>query len=415
MTLARAAHVVALLFVTLAFQSASAGNARAQTPPSIESRYPSILRDAITAFRAGDPVTAEKALRAQAPGNPDAEAWLGVVLADRGQDRDALKALQHAADAGSAEANHRLALAFAEGRLGLVRDDARAAQLFEKAASAGHQRAQINLGLLYLRGRGVARDLVQARAWLEKAAAGDEPNALYALGRAMEESHGPVAADSVRAADLYRRAAEKGHALAALRYGLALSDGLGVKRDPVAAQRLLLQAQASGVPEAALALGDIAARTPATRDKAANARIVEIAITWYQAAANAGVPSAQFKLANAYFAGAGIARDPVQALRWYGRAAQQGLPEAEHALGVMTMGGVAGPADPVEGYKWLTLAERAGYPDSRPIRDKAREQISATDRDKAEALANAFAPTLERPIDDSVPRLAPVPAPAAKP
>src|SRR6185503_7169168 len=115
---------------------------------------------AIAAFRAGDPVTAEKALRAQAPGNPDAEAWLGVVLADRGQDRDALKALQHAADAGSAEANHRLALAFAEGRLGLVRDDARAAQLFEKAASAGHQRAQINLGLLYLRGRGVARDLV---------------------------------------------------------------------------------------------------------------------------------------------------------------------------------------------------------------------------------------------------------------
>ncbi len=405
MTVKRAAHVVALLFVTLALLSVSAAP-RAQAPAA-ESRYPAVLREAIEAYRAGDLVTAEKALRAQAPGNPDAEAWLGVVLIDRGQDREALKSLQHAADAGSSEANHRLGIVFAEGRLGLVRNDTRAAELFEKAASAGHHRAEINLGILYMRGQGVPRDLVQARAWLEKAAANDEPNALYALGRAMEQSDGPVMADSVRAADLYRGAAEKGHALAALRYGLALVDGLGVKRDLVAAQRWLLQAQASGVPEAALALGDMSARTPASRDKAANEKIVEIAVTWYQAAANAGVPSAQFKLANAYFAGAGIARDPVQALRWYDRAAQQGLPEAEHALGVMTMGGVAGTADPVEGYKWLTLAERGGYPDSHAIREKAKEQISARDRDKAEALAKAFTPTLERPVDDSVPRLAP--------
>ena len=52
--------------------------------------------------------------------------------------------------------------------------------------------------------------------------------------------------------------------LAGLRYGLALSEGNGVKRDPVAAQRWLMQAQESGIPEAALAMGDMAARTPAT-------------------------------------------------------------------------------------------------------------------------------------------------------
>ena len=99
--------------------------------------------------------------------------------------------------------------------------------------------------------------------------------------------------DSVRAADLYRRAAEKGNALAGLRYGLALSEGNGVKRDPVAAQRWLIQAQESGMPEAALAMGDMAARTPATRDKAANEKIVQSALSWYQTAANGGVPSAQ--------------------------------------------------------------------------------------------------------------------------
>lgn len=370
-----------------------------------ERSYSAPLRDGIAAYRAGDLVTAEKTFRAYAPGDPDAEAWLGVVLLDRGQSKEAMKVLQHAADAGSSEANHRLALAYAEGQAGVPRDEQHAVELFRKAAEAGHRRAQINLGILYLRGQGVPRDLVQARAWLEKAASTQEPDALYALGRAMEESDTAVSADSVRAADLYRRAAEKGHALAALRYGLAMVDGLGVKRNTNGAQTWLLQAEKSGVPEAALALGDLSARTPASKDKALNEKIVQTAVSWYAAAARAGVPSAQFKLANAYFAGAGVARDPVQALLWYGRAAQQGLPEAEHAFGVMTMGGVAGPADPVEGYKWLVLAERGGYPDSRPVREKAKEQIAAKDRERAEALANAFKPVLERPVDDQVPQL----------
>jgi uncharacterized protein len=251
-----------------------------------------------------------------------------------------------------------------------------------------------------MRGQGVPADLVQARAWLEKAAASGDPQALYTLGRALSESAGQAVADPVRAADLYRRAAEKGNALAGLRYGLALSEGNGVKRDPVAAQRWLIQAQESGIPEAALAMGDMAARTPATRDKATNEKIVQSALSWYQGAANAGVPSAQFKLANAYFAGVGVPRDPAQALLWYNRAAQQGLPQAQHAVGIMLIGGVAGTADPVEGYKWLLLAEKGGHPDSRVVREKAAEQIAEPDRRRAEALAQRFVPTSERPIDD---------------
>jgi TPR repeat protein len=409
MIVARAARNAARFFGALAL--AASASAQAQ---SDERSYSPPLREAIAALRAGDLDTAEKTLRTYAAGDPDAEAWLGVVLIDRGRDREAMKALQHAADAGSSEANHRLGLVFAEGLVGVARNDQRGAEYFDKAANAGHLRAQINLGILYLRGQGVTRDLVQARAWLEKAAATDDPSALYALGRAMEEHDDRIMADSVRAADLYRRAAMKGHALAALRYGLALVDGLGVKRDPTGAQTWLLQANDSGVPEAALALGDLSARTPASRDKAANEKIVQRAVAWFEVAARAGVPSAQFKLANAYFAGAGIARDPAQALAWYGRAAQQGLPEAEHALGVMLMGGVGGTPDPVEGYKWLVLAEAGGFPDSRAVREKAKAQIAAADRDKAERLARSFKPALERPVDDSVPRLVTPPA-ATKP
>jgi uncharacterized protein len=385
---------VALLAALLAVSSVAHGQQVGATDVA------PALRPAVEAYRAGDLAAAEAAFRARASSDVDAEAWLGAVQLDRGADREGLRHIQHAADAGSSEGAHRLALVYAQGLAGTPRDEKRAVELFEKAAVAGHVRAQINLGILYMRGQGMPADLIQARAWLEKAAASGDPQALYTLGRALSESAGQAVADPVRAADLYRRAAEKGNALAGLRYGLALSEGNGVKRDPVAAQRWLIQAQEGGIPEAALAMGDLAARTPATRDKAANEKIVQSALSWYQGAANAGVPSAQFKLANAYFAGVGVPRDPAQALSWYTRAAQQGLPQAQHAVGIMLIGGVAGAPDPVEGYKWLLLAEKGGHPDSRVVREKAAEQIAEPDRKRAEALAQRFVPTSERPIDD---------------
>ena len=365
------------------------------------------LRAAVAAYRAGDLPTAESSLRALAPANADAAAWLGAILLDRGLQREGLRLIQQSADAGSAEGAHRLALVFAQGDGGTPRNDARAAELFARAAEKGHQRAQLNLGTLYLRGQGVPRDLIQARAWLEKAAANGDPYALYVLGRAMEESMGPAGADAVRAANLYRQAAEKGHPLAALRYGMALADGAGVKRDAVAAQRWLMHAQQSGVPEAALALADMAARTPASRDKALNEKTLKAAITWLEFAARAGVPSAQFKLANAYYAGAGVARDLTQAQLWYARAAQQGQTEAQNACGIMLVNGAGGAADPVEGYKWLLLAERGGHPESRTIREKAVEQLPDRDRKRAEALAQKFVPTPELPVDPTPPRLNP--------
>jgi TPR repeat protein len=400
----RAAPIRALsgALLALAF-GALAGGAYAQDADASDVASP--LRPAVSAYRLGNLPSAEAQLRPLvASGNHEAAAWLGIVLIERGASKEGMLWLQRAADGGSAEGSHRLAIAYAEGSA-VVRDDKRAAELFEKAAEAGHRRAQINLGTLYFRGQGVTRDLVQARAWLEKAASDNDPYALYALARAMSEGHGPVVSDQVRAADLFRRAAERGHPLAAMRYALALNDGDGVKRDPAMAQRWLMHLFTVGIPEAALAMGDISARMPKQRDNAANELAVQTAVRWFAQAANAGVASAQFKLANAYFSGIGIERDPVQAQFWYGRASQQGLPEAQHAFGVWLIGGIAGQQDAVEGLKWLMLAERGGQPDSKTVRLKAIEKISAADQRRAEALAAGFKPTPERPAQDGAPRL----------
>ena len=368
------------------------------------------LRPAVTAYRQGDTATAERALRSLDAPSADAEAWLGAVLIDRGARAEGLRLIRRAADAGSAEGEHRLGLIYANGEAGLERDETRAAQLFEKAAEKGHRRAQLNIGTLYWRGQGVPRDLIQARAWLEKAAADGNVHAIYALGRAMSESAPPASSDPTRAADLFRQAAERGHMFAALRYGMALSDGTGVKKDQAAAQRWFVTAQQNGVPEAALAMGDMLARAPATRDKAADEKMLKTAISWYAMAASSGVPSGQFKLANAYLAGSGVARDPGQAQFWYGRAAQQGLPEAQQALGVMLLTGTAGATDPIEAFKWLYLAERGGHPEARAVRDKVGDKVPEQDRRKAEALAQAFKPVYELAREETLPALVPVPA-----
>jgi TPR repeat protein len=395
MIAARAALIAALLVASAAAHSQQ-GDASDVAAP---------LRPAVMAYRQGNVAAAEQALRSLRTPNADADAWLGAILIERGATAEGLRLIQRAADAGSSEGQHRLGLIYARGDAGQPRNDARAAELFAKAAEQGHRRAQTNLGLLYLRGQGVPHDLVQARAWLEKAASDGDPYAMYALGRAMDDSAPPVAADATRAADLFRRAAEKGHPLAALRYGLALSEGAGVKKDLPASHRWLVQAQENGVPEAALALGDIAVRMPLQRDKAANDKALKIAIAWYETAANGGVPSAQFKLANAYLGGVGVPRDPAQAQLWYTRAAQQGLAEAQQALGVLLLGGAGGANDPAEGYKWLLLAERSGRPDASAAREKLADKASDRDRRRAEALAQAFKPTSELPRDDGQPRL----------
>lgn len=397
---ARAALLMALLAI--------AAPARAQ--PADGSDVAAPLRAGVAAYRAGDLGTAEAALRPLAPGNADAEAWLGAVLADRGRTREAVQMLQHAANAGSAEGAHRLALLYAQGADGIPRDDARALALFEKAAAAGHVRAEINAGMLYFYGRGTSKDLVRARAWLEKAAASNDPYALYALGRAMEESNGAALADPVRAADLYKRAALQGHTFAALRYGLALAEGNGVRKDLVAAQPWLLYAEKYGVPEASLAMGDLAASTTNLRDKAGAIKILQTAANWYDSAANAGVAAAQYKLATAYLAGVGVARDPQQAMRWYLRAATQGMPVAQHAFALFLIGGAAGAPDMVEGYKWLLLAERSGFPDSQAVREKLAGKIADADRKRAEAMAAQFKPQPERPVEEMPPRLAPPPS-----
>ena len=76
---------------------------------------------------------------------------------------------------------------------------------YKIAAEAGEALSQYQVGMMHFDGRGVAVDYKQARAWLEKAAAQDHPNAVGALGVMYSDGQG-VTPSWRRARELYQRA-----------------------------------------------------------------------------------------------------------------------------------------------------------------------------------------------------------------
>jgi TPR repeat protein len=82
-----------------------------------------------------------------------------------------------------------------------------------------------------------------------------------------------------------------------------------------------------------------------------------------RARAERGEISAELTLAQAYFMGKGVPKDPAEAARWFRKAANQGEPQSERILGLMYKAGSAGlPKDEAQAASWFRKA--AGQGDS---------------------------------------------------
>jgi TPR repeat protein len=71
---------------------------------------------------------------------------------------------------------------------------------FMKAAEQGHALAHHMIGVAYMTGEGVEKDINQAIEWFEKAAEFGLPGAMYALGMLYEDGKGvPLDTDKAQA------------------------------------------------------------------------------------------------------------------------------------------------------------------------------------------------------------------------
>lgn len=105
------------------------------------------------------------------PAAPAAADFAAGLAAYQKQDyAAALKEWQPLAEGGSYDAQYNVALLYLDGK-GVARNYEEAAKWFARAANQGHVKAQHNLGAMYGIGQGVKRDYVQAYKWLSLCAA----------------------------------------------------------------------------------------------------------------------------------------------------------------------------------------------------------------------------------------------------
>ena len=263
----------------------------------------------------------------------------------------ALRPLRQQAEAGNADAQFNLGIAWINGSAGTVNYD-QARYWWEKAAAQGQRIAQYNLGVLYDEGRGVSQDYHLAAQWYRKAAQQGFISAQYNLGNLYRDGKG-VPQNAYIARDWQEKAAAQGDRDAMYVLGSLYRQGaLGISGDGQHALAFywLEQAAMRGHPQAQAELADLYARGEGVvRDPA-------IAAKWQRAAATAqtgtentdnsdltaieqteqaamhGDTQAQVALANHYALGDGIACDVEAALKWWQVAAAQGSTDAMQAL-----------------------------------------------------------------------------------
>ena len=165
---------------------------------------------------------------------------------------------------GDRVAQYALGKAYQYGK-GVKKDLMRATRCYlaavrnDEEGAEGWAKALFKVGVSYRSGRGVAQDRAKATYYYTKAAELGHPKAQYDLGVMMylgDEAAGGAGVDFQRAAELFRAAADQGHAKAQYNLGVCYKFGRGVAADPVKAVELYRKAaEEGGRVSALLALG----------------------------------------------------------------------------------------------------------------------------------------------------------------
>jgi TPR repeat protein len=115
----------------------------------------------------------------------------GMEALRAGDYETALQEWRPLAEQGDAFAQSNLGTMYANG-LGVILDDAEAANWFRLGAEQGNVGAQLKLGFMYFSGRGVIQDYAEAANWYRQAAEQDYSPAQFNLGNMYLDGDGVI-------------------------------------------------------------------------------------------------------------------------------------------------------------------------------------------------------------------------------
>jgi TPR repeat protein len=215
-----------------------------------------------------------------------------------------LEHIQAAEASGSDLAAGALGALHESGAAGLARDRGEAARWHRKAAEAGNSRSQQILGVYYQYGLLGEPDLKEAARWYRMSAEQGDPRGQTNLAYLYEGGEG-VPEDLPQAIEWYKRAAAQYTDIAVGALGRIYTSGPIAFRNRAEGFRLLRQAAET----------DEAAQHNLARefeDRGVN----DMAMRYFERAANNGQAFSQFRLSLGYEEGRGIAKDATLAYKW---------------------------------------------------------------------------------------------------
>lgn len=214
-----------------------------------------------------------------------------------GHYEEALKVLIPAAEAGNANAQNIVAIAYENGN-GVAKDVRKAMEWYEKSVAQGFSKAEFNLATLLREApEGITQDYARAAALFEAGIAKNYPHSFWERGRMHAQGEGGevdlkaaialyerglalgngqsgnalaelyrrgegVEKDEVRAREIYAEAARTGYGVAMGNLGYMYESGIGGEQNDLAAYTLYLEAVALGDGNAGVNLADFLINRP---------------------------------------------------------------------------------------------------------------------------------------------------------
>jgi hypothetical protein len=289
------------------------------------------------------------------------------------------EALTKKASGGDVDAQLSLALKYQNGD-GVDKDLGKAVEWYEKAASAGNAVAQYRVGNALRYGNGIAEDVTKGMEWLQKAADQNYGDAQFDLWQ-MNRPVSAISKDDVESYVLLEKAASNGSMPAVMILGWRYES-----KDVVKAAEHYRKYAERGVSMAQLTLGGMYERgdgVPLSE---------ETAFQWYLKSAQQGNSTAQFNLGSTFFKGELRPKDLMIASDWFKKSAAQGHRRAQNVLGLMYGVGDGLPEDQVLAYAWLNLAASGatGLQSAAKFRAGVETLLSKDELAEAQRLSTAW-------------------------
>lgn len=239
----------------------------------------------------------------------------------------------------------------------------------EAEAEKGDPEAEFRLAKDYYYS-GPNKNSMHAFELFRQAAEQGHAEAQYWTGRCYDLAEG-VGTDRVEAARWYQKSADQGNTAAQYRLSEFYENGYGVPRDAQAALEWFQKAAQQGDPVAQFKLGLRYIASSGTPNH------LEQALVWFRKSAMQGNSDAQYWVGRCYKRGKGVEEDPAEALVWFRKAALQGHAGAQYELGNSFDIGSGTAPDPAQALLWYKRAASRGNTDAlRVLRDRKNSESS---------------------------------------